>query len=67
MTASATPDPVQPDIESILTSFDTAFAWNYRGVKEGLADLYEKAKRDQWNATTQLDWSLGVDPESESS
>jgi hypothetical protein len=65
MTASTTSDPVDSDIETILTSFDTAFAWNYRGVKEGLHDLYEKAKRDQWNGSTQLDWSIDVDPESE--
>jgi hypothetical protein len=34
-------------------------------VKEGLRDLYEKAKRDQWNSTQQLDWKTDVDPESE--
>jgi ribonucleotide reductase beta subunit family protein with ferritin-like domain len=28
-------------------------------------NLYEKAKRDQWNATDQLAWSTDVDPESE--
>jgi hypothetical protein len=33
-------------------------------VKEGLRDLYEKAKRDQWNSTTQLAWGTDVDPES---
>ncbi|MDJ0847691.1 MAG: ferritin-like domain-containing protein [Myxococcota bacterium] len=52
------------ELESILTSFDTNYAWNYGSVKEGLRDLYEKAKRDQWNATHQLDWSIDVDPES---
>jgi hypothetical protein len=52
------------ELEVILTSFDTSYAWNYGSVKEGLLDLYEKAKRDQWNATHQLDWSIQVDPES---
>jgi hypothetical protein len=52
------------ELETILTSFDTSYAWNYGSVKEGLLDLYEKAKRDQWNATHQLDWSIQVDPES---
>ena len=28
--------------------------------------LYEAAKRDQWNATTDLDWSIDVDPHDES-
>jgi hypothetical protein len=34
-------------------------------VREELTNLYEKAKRDQWNATDQLAWSTSVDPESE--
>ena len=28
-----------------------------------LRDLYSKAKRDQWNSTDRLDWSIDVDPE----
>jgi hypothetical protein len=53
------------ELETILTSFDTNYAWNYGSVKEGLRDLYEKAKRDQWNSTTQLAWDTDVDPEDE--
>ena len=56
---------VDRGLESILTSVDTSYVWNYGSVKEGLRDLYEKAKRDQWNSTTQLDWSTSVEPESE--
>src|SRR3989442_5803260 len=51
------------ELETILTSFDTSYAWNYGSVKEGLRDLYEKAKRDQWNGTQQLPWHTDVDPE----
>ena len=51
------------ELETILTSFDTSYAWRYGSVKEGLRDLYEKAKRDQWNGTTQLAWDTDVDPE----
>src|SRR6185503_4421361 len=51
------------ELETILTSFDSSYAWNYGSVKEGLRDLYEKAKRDQWNGTTQLAWDTSVDPE----
>jgi hypothetical protein len=51
------------ELETILTSFDTNYAWNYGTVKEGLRDLYEKAKRDQWNSTTELAWDTDVDPE----
>ncbi|MCA9510060.1 MAG: ferritin-like domain-containing protein [Myxococcota bacterium] len=51
------------EIETILTSFDTNYVWNYGSIHEGLHDLYEKAKRDQWNSTTQLAWDTQVDPE----
>src|SRR5947209_18158648 len=51
------------ELETILTSFDTSYAWNYGSVKEGLRDLDDKAKRDQWNGTTQLAWDTDVDPE----
>jgi hypothetical protein len=53
------------ELDTILASFDTSYVWNYGSVKEGLHDLYEKAKRDQWNGTTQLGWDTAVDPESE--
>jgi hypothetical protein len=53
------------ELDTILASFDTNYAWNYGSVKEGLRELYEKAKREQWNSTTQLAWDTDVDPESE--
>lgn len=53
------------DLEVILTSFDSNYVWNYGSVKEGLRELYEKSKREQWNSATELDWSIEVDPESE--
>ena len=58
-------DGLDEELDTILTSFDTSYAWNYGSVKDGLRDLYEKAKREQWNSTTQLAWSTNVDPESE--
>ena len=54
-----------PDIDTILASYDINYAWNYGSVKEGLRDLYEKAKRDQWNGSVQLAWDTQVDPEGE--
>jgi hypothetical protein len=53
------------ELDTLLTSFDTSYAWNYGSVKEGLQGLYERAKREQWNSTTQLSWDTEVDPESE--
>jgi hypothetical protein len=56
-------DRIDAELETILTSFDTTYAWNYGSVKAGLRDLYEKAKREQWNGTLQLKWETQVDPE----
>ena len=53
------------DRDRVLTSFDSQYTWRYGAVKQGLRDLYEKAKREQWNATTQLAWDTAVEPESE--
>jgi hypothetical protein len=58
-------DRIDAELETILTSYDTNYAWNYGSVKAGLRDLYEKAKREQWNGTLQLKWDTPVDPESE--
>jgi hypothetical protein len=49
--------------ETIRVAYDTTYVWNYGSVKEGLRDLYEKAKREQWNGSTQLKWDTPVDPE----
>jgi hypothetical protein len=69
--AQTVPNPAlsgeQTDAElaTNLTSFDSNYVWNYGSLKEGQRDLYEKAKREQWNGTTQLAWDTQVDPESE--
>ena len=40
------------------------FTWDYqKGAKPKLDRLYEKAKKAQWNAQTDLDWSIEVDQE----
>ncbi len=40
------------------------FTWDYeKGRRERLDRLYEKAKRAQWNATTDLPWETEVDQE----
>jgi hypothetical protein len=52
------------ELEQILTSFDSAYSWNYGHVKAGLHDLYEKAKREQWNGTEKLAWNTRWTPRS---
>lgn len=56
---------VDAQLETIRTSFDTAYAWRYDGAKAGLRELYAKAKGSQWDAAADLDWTIDVDPESE--
>ncbi|MGZ8766441.1 MAG: ferritin-like domain-containing protein [Acidimicrobiia bacterium] len=45
----------------IRANSDTLFTWDYEQSRQPLIKLYEKAKTSQWNATTDLDWSLPVD------
>ena len=62
---AAAPDPDAARAEVLPTAFDAHYAWRYESAEDGLRDLYEKAKREQWNATTALAWATPVDPEGE--
>ncbi len=42
---------------------DAIFTWDYGRTRDALGKLYEKAKTSQWNGSTDLDWSIEVDPE----
>jgi hypothetical protein len=55
----------QPESELLPTAFDASYTWNYGVNRQELRNLYEKAKREQWNATEQLAWATDVDPEAE--
>jgi hypothetical protein len=47
-------------IRSVQSTFDTLFTWDYeKGQRPALNKLYEKAKTSQWNAETDIDWSVG--------
>jgi hypothetical protein len=41
----------------------TEFTWEYDKARSDLLALYEKGKRQQWNATDRIDWSRDLDPE----
>jgi hypothetical protein len=58
-------DPAEVDatIHGVLGEVPTAFTWDYERSRPALGRLYEKAKGSQWNASTDLDWSIDVDPE----
>ncbi len=42
--------------------YQANFDWNYDRNFPEMAKLYEAAKKGQWNATTDLDWKINVDP-----
>ncbi len=57
--------PIPEDHETLSTTFNLTYTWNYEYTRQELVNLYEKAKREQWNASTQLAWDTDVDPEAE--
>ena len=65
MTQQQTSIPLPPAgrIEAVPESSETLFNWDYAINRESLVTLYEKGKTLQWNASTDLDWSIDVDPE----
>jgi len=56
--------PLQPT-EQLSVPQNVIYNWEYDATRKRLMRLYENAKRDQWNGTERLDWSIDVDPESE--
>ncbi|HYL50535.1 MAG TPA: hypothetical protein VEZ15_01060, partial [Acidimicrobiia bacterium] len=50
-------------IHAVESEFDAIFTWDYGRSRPALVKLYEKAKTSQWNAVTDLDWSIDVDQE----
>jgi hypothetical protein len=48
----------------VHSDYETVFTWDYeKGARPKLDKLYEKAKRAQWNAQTDLPWDTDVDQE----
>lgn len=60
----ANPLPLPPagPFESVASTFNSTFDWQYALKKEPLMALYEKGKARSWNATD-IDWSIDVDLE----
>lgn len=58
----AVPSVDPNEIEHIVKdNADALFTWDYTLARPALRKLYEKAKTGQWNASTDLDWSIEVD------
>ncbi len=62
MTIDMTKDELD-QIHAVTAEIGTIFTWDYERSRVPLMKLYEKAKTSQWNASTDLDWSIDVDPE----
>ncbi|HJR26342.1 MAG TPA: diiron oxygenase, partial [Acidimicrobiales bacterium] len=56
------PLPGEPGGVAVPREGAVQFSWAYDGGRTDLTKLYSKAKRSQWNATTDVDWSIDVDP-----
>jgi hypothetical protein len=41
----------------------TVFDWNYDSGRDHLLKLYNKGKKQQWDAAERIDWSQDLDPE----
>jgi hypothetical protein len=57
--------PLPPYVETFPLSGESAVNWSYLTSHPLLTRLYENAKRDQWNVTTDIPWDTPVDPDSE--
>ena len=55
--------PSDGAVESFDVPQNLSYNWEYDTTRRRLSRLYENAKRDQWNGTERLDWSIDVDPE----
>ncbi|HLX87299.1 MAG TPA: ferritin-like domain-containing protein, partial [Acidimicrobiales bacterium] len=55
---------VDEERHEVHSNYDTVFTWDYdKGQRPKLDKLYEKAKKAQWNAQTDLPWETDVDQE----
>jgi hypothetical protein len=49
-------------IQHVDMGLPASFVWDYDTRRPRLGKLYEKSKVMQWNASTDVDWSVDVDP-----
>jgi len=49
-------------IEELATTLTTVWKFDYETKIKALRDLYQVAKKEQWNAATDIPWQLEIDP-----
>ncbi len=52
-----------PTVETLRTTMDLAYTWDYTSQVRSLRDLYAKSKDLQWDGARDLPWETDVDPE----
>jgi hypothetical protein len=62
-TSSRYAKPIEGLEWMVPENFESCFKWEYEDGSESLHRLYEKGKKQQWNASDRIDWSLDLDPE----
>jgi hypothetical protein len=60
---SITNSDVDEVAHAVKDNADALFTWDYERTRPALGKLYEKAKKAQWNAQTDLPWETDVDQE----
>ena len=60
---SITNTDVDEVTHAVKDNADALFTWDYERSRPALGKLYEKAKKSQWNAETDLPWDTPVDQE----
>src|SRR6266705_1598956 len=55
--------PVEQTGWTLSAETQTSFTWEYEDERSKLLTLYDKGKKQQWDAATRIDWSQDLDPE----
>src|SRR5512146_3153225 len=55
--------PVDQTNWTIGGQSETVLRWEYEDGRDALLALYDKGKKQQWDAAERIDWSLDLDPE----
>ena len=55
--------PVEQTGWEVGSEFDTVLKWDYDSGRDELLNLYDKGKKQQWDAADRIDWSQDLDPE----
>src|SRR3989441_8789116 len=55
--------PVEQTGWTLQSETETSFTWEYEDERAKLLALYDKGKKQQWDAAVRIDWSLDLDPE----